>query len=79
MVWWYVIVFIVAIVVSYALAPRPPEPTPPAVKEVSNIPTAEAGRAIPVVFGTYVVKASNIVWYGDLKYIPVKKKSGGGK
>jgi len=79
MVWWYVVVFIVAIVVSFAMAPRAPEPTPPAVQEVSSVPTAEAGRAIPVVFGTYVIKASNIVWYGDLGYIPIKKKSKGGK
>lgn len=77
MVWWYVVVFIVALALSYAMAPRPSEPIPPSVREASNIPTAEAGRPIPVVFGTYVVKAPNIVWYGDLYYRPIKKKSGG--
>lgn len=79
MVWWYVVVFIAAVAVSYVMAPRAPEPTPPSVKEVSNIPTAKAGRPIPVVFGTCVVKSSNIVWYGDIKYIPIRKKSGGKK
>lgn len=79
MVWWFIVVFIVAVVVSYAMAPRAPEPIPPSVREVSNVPTAEAGRPIPVIFGTYVVKSSNIVWYGDLAYKPIKKKSKGGK
>src|SRR5919108_2661771 len=35
-------------------------------------PTAEEGRAIPVVFGTVKLAAPNVVWYGDLKSKPLK-------
>jgi hypothetical protein len=77
MVWWWVVAFVAAAVVSYSLAPKPPEQRPPAVRDV-EVPTAEAGKPIPVVFGTILLKSPNIVWYGDLKYKAIKKKSGGG-
>lgn len=78
MVWWYVVAFVAAVVVAYSMAPRTPEPKPPTLKDV-DVPTAEAGRPIPVVFGSYVVKSPNIVWYGDLAYKAIKAKGGGGK
>jgi hypothetical protein len=28
-------------------------------------PTADAGRPVPVVFGTVTVKGLNVLWYGD--------------
>jgi len=71
----YLIVFVVALVVSMALAPKPPEQKPATLGDM-NIPTAEPGRPIPVVFGTYVIRSSNIVWYGDLEAIPVKSDGG---
>ena len=37
-------------------------------------PTAEEGRAIPVVFGTVLLKGGNITWYGDLKATAIKQK-----
>jgi hypothetical protein len=42
MVWWWVVAFVVAAVVSYSVAPKAPEPKPPAMKDV-EVPTAEAG------------------------------------
>jgi len=75
MVWWYVIVLIVAVVAAYAMAPKAPEPIPPTLRDI-QAPTAEQGRPIPVVFGTYVVKSPNIVWYGDLGYVEVRSKGG---
>jgi hypothetical protein len=51
-------------VVAYLLMPKPKAPPPPAVQDMDN-PTAEAGRPIPVVFGTLTVKGTNILWYGD--------------
>jgi hypothetical protein len=77
--WFALVVIVIAAVASYAMSPRAPEPPPVSIKEVSEVPTAEAGRAIPVVFGTCIIKSANIVWYGDLKYSPVKKKLDGGK
>lgn len=40
-------------------------------------PTAEEGRAIPVIFGTVKLAAPNVVWFGDLKINAIKKKAGG--
>ena len=37
-------------------------------------PTAEEGRAIPVVFGTVLVTGPNVTWYGDLHASPIKQK-----
>jgi hypothetical protein len=42
-------------------APEPPVPPPQAI---SFIPTAEQGKAIPVVFGTRIVTQPNVVWWG---------------
>jgi hypothetical protein len=78
MVWWWVVAFVAAAVVSYSLAPKAPEQKPPAVRDV-EVPTAEAGKPLTVVFGTVLLKSPNIVWYGDLKYKAIKKKQKGGK
>ena len=75
MVWWYIAVFIVALVVAFAMAPNAQQQSP-AIQEV-EAPTAEEGRAIPVLFGTRDIKGPNVVWYGDVKAVAIKKKSGG--
>ncbi|APL99214.1 MAG: hypothetical protein EAS51_12380 [Microbacteriaceae bacterium] len=75
MVWWYVAVFVAALVVSYALTPKPQNQKPAAFEDL-QLPTAEEGREIPVVFGTRDIKSSNVVWYGDLRTVAVKKKGG---
>lgn len=67
----YIIIFIVALVLAVVLAPKPPT-AKAALLEDFDVPTAEPGRPIPVVFGTYVVKAPNVVWYGDLRSEAVK-------
>jgi len=41
-----------------------------------SLPTAEEGRPIPVVFGTVLITGPNVVWAGDLKADPIKKKGG---
>lgn len=74
--WVYVVVLIVAAVVAYATAPKPPKPKPAALEDF-EIPVAEQGRPIPVVFGTVTVTGPNVLWYGDLKATEIK--SGGGK
>jgi len=35
-------------------------------------PTAEAGREIPVVFGTMTVQSLNVLWYGDKTMLTYK-------
>lgn len=75
MVWWYVVVFIVALVVGLSMAGGGANQPSPSVQEV-EAPTAEEGRAIPVLFGTRDIKGANVVWYGDVKTVAIKKKGG---
>lgn len=69
---WFAVVFIVAFAVAYATMPKPQGPTLGTVES----PTAEEGRAIPVLFGTRVISSVNVVWYGDIRTEAVKKKGG---
>jgi hypothetical protein len=54
--------------VSYLLAPKPKQPKPPAAKDLES-PTAEAGRPIPVVFGSVTVSSLNNLGYWDKETI----------
>lgn len=45
-------------VLGYILLPKPPGPKPPSLSDF-EAPTAEAGRPIPVVFGTITVSGLN--------------------
>lgn len=63
---WFVpiLVSFLLSVVSYLLAPKPKQPKPQAAKDMDD-PTAEAGRPIPVPFGTILIKGVNIIWFGE--------------
>ena len=43
-----------------------------------DVPVAESGKAIPVLFGTRVVNQPNVVWYGDVKTTEIRQSSGSG-
>lgn len=73
--WWYIAVFIVALVVAYSMAPKPQTQPPAGLGDV-KVPTAEEGREIPVLFGTRVIEGPNVVWYGDLRTTAIRKKGG---
>lgn len=75
MVWWYIVVFIVALVLAVTMMPKS-QSQPPAGLGDFKVPTAEEGREIPVLFGTRDCEGPNVVWYGDLKVEPIKKKTG---
>lgn len=66
---------VVSYVIQSALQPKPQAPTAAALSDF-DVPTAEEGRAIPVVFGTVVVSGANCVWYGDLGKKAIKSKKG---
>ena len=74
-IWVQIAVMIVAAVVSYALTPKPPQPKPAALQDF-DVPTAEEGRPIPVIFGTCWIKGANCLWYGDLTAEPIRSKGG---
>lgn len=65
MIWAQIAWFVVSVIVSYALGPKPPKPRPAALEDF-DIPTAEEDRPIPVVFGEVEITGPNVLWYGDL-------------
>lgn len=73
MAWVAVILFVVSLAISYSMQPKP-ESRPPAGLGDFQVPTAEVGREIPVLFGTRKLEGPNVVWYGDLIVSPVTKK-----
>lgn len=79
MVWpvWVVqaIIAVAVIIVGELLRPKPKieDPKPSALGDF-NFPTATEGRAIPVVWGTVKIAGPNVVWYGDLKTVAIRKK-----
>lgn len=70
----YVVISIVISLIAYAFAPKPKMPKPQAASEMEN-PTADAGRPIPVVFGTLTIKGPNFLWYGEKNVRTFKVKS----
>lgn len=73
--WWYVVVFIVALAVAYHKAPKPQSQPPAGLGDI-QVPTAEDGREIPVLFGSRILAGPNVVWYGDLRTVAIRKKGG---
>lgn len=59
-----ILVSIVLAVVAYILMPRPKPPKPEAAKDL-EVPTAEAGRPLPVIFGEGTIKSPNTLYYGQ--------------
>lgn len=70
--WETVIYMVIAAVISIALAPKPPKPKAATLDDF-DLPTAEEGRPVPVVFGTLRVAGPNVLWYGDLRSKAIKK------
>lgn len=73
--WWMIAVFVASLVLAFSMMPKPQSTPPPGLNEV-QVPTAEVGREIPVLFGTRDING-NSGWYGDISFVPIKK--GGGK
>lgn len=68
-------ILVVASFVSAALAPKPPKPKPASLTDF-DVPTAEEGRPIPVVFGTVWVTGPNVIDFGDLSTEAIKTSGG---
>jgi hypothetical protein len=71
---WFFVIALVALVVGYALAPKPQSQN--AQVGTVEAPTATEGLEIPVLFGTRLIKGPNVVWYGDVKTVAIRKKGG---
>lgn len=75
MVWVAIVVALVMAVVGELLRPKPKfnDPKPSAVGDFS-FPTADASRVIPIFWGTCKMQGPNVVWFGDLTIVTLKKK-----
>jgi hypothetical protein len=71
----YIAILVISAFVSAALAPKPPAPKPASLSDF-DVPTAEQGRPIPVVFGTVTITGPNVIWYGNLRTQAIKTKGG---
>lgn len=72
--WLVIAVAVAAVALTYLLRPRIKTPKPDAAKDLED-PTAEAGRPVPVVFGTITVKGLNLLWYGEKGKFTYKVKA----
>lgn len=71
----FLIYIAVTMAIAYLMAPKPklPKPPKPTGLEEFDIPTAEEGRPVQVLFGKRRMKGPNCVWYGDLKSVAIWK------
>lgn len=64
---------VIITLVAYAIMPKPKQQKPPETSDLDS-PTAEAGRPVPVIFGTITVKGLNVLWYGDKNKVEYQVK-----
>jgi hypothetical protein len=75
MPWWILLAaVVVSVAISFLLRPKIKAAKPEAVTDLED-PTAEAGRPIPVAFGTITVKGLNVLWFGDKTHRTYKVKA----
>ncbi|GAB6191158.1 hypothetical protein [Desulfocastanea catecholica] len=72
--WVTIGLFVASLAISCLTRPKP-ENSNPSAGEI-EVPTAEEGSVIPVLFGTRNLEGMNVVWYGDVRVVPIKKSGG---
>lgn len=79
MVWddlvYALVLMVISAAISYLTAPRPERND--AVVQKLDVPTAEAGKGIPVIFGDILLKDANVIDYFDPKTEPISSGGGG--
>lgn len=74
MIWEYVFFAVLALYV-YTNIPTPQSVRPAGLGDF-DIPTSDSTRDIQVIFGSPEIKSADVVWYGDLKTVAIRKKGG---
>lgn len=75
MVWPQIVAIAVITIAAYALMPKPQQPSPPIAGKLEP-PTTEAGKSIPVVFGTREITEPSLVYWGGVSVDPIRKRGG---
>ena len=70
-----ILVSIAISMLAAALAPRPPAPKPPGVEQL-ELPTADEGGPLPVIFGRMRLSQSNVIAAYHPSTRDVKTKTG---
>lgn len=74
--WFTFFMWVCSSIVSALLAPKPPDAKASSTGDF-DVPTAEEGRPIGLIFGTCKVSGPNVTWWGDLKVKAIKASTGG--
>ena len=69
----FIIMAVVMFAVSYAMRPKPKSSAGAKPATEFDVPTAEEGRPIPVLFGTRRITGPNVVWWGDVKTQAIRR------
>jgi hypothetical protein len=72
---WIMLAIYAATTVLSGLLQKAPKIKASSLGEI-QVPTAEEGRNLPVIWGTCCLQAPNVVWYSDYKVQPIKKSMG---
>lgn len=67
------IVALALMIVAYLIMPKPKVDSGK-TQDLEN-PTAEAGKPLPVLFGTMTIKGLNVLWFGEKSYRKRKVKA----
>jgi hypothetical protein len=72
---------VTTVVLSVLLAPHPKRirDAQPGQIGDKDIPIASQDAPIPVLFGTRVLSQPNVVWWGDVRVVPIRRKAKGKK
>ena len=75
MAWFQTVLFVASMVLAYRGMFAPVSRPRSIGLEELDVPTAEEGRVIPILFGTRDLKSSNCVWYGNLSVYQVRQRN----
>lgn len=68
---WAIVFAIASFVLQLLLIPKPQNAKPASLDDF-QVPTAEEGIEISVLFGTKVLKAPNVVWHGHFRRVAIE-------
>lgn len=74
--WVYIAMLVLSLAVSYAMRPKTEHAKPLALEDF-QVPVAEEGRDVCVIFGTVWIADPSVIDYGNLRSEPPIKAPGG--